>query len=149
MKKVLLYLIIVITAFMLVACKKDEIEQLEVTLKESSGDEINTCPFNEQYIRVDGYVDGAIYPNVTVINNLDELNKYYEENKEIHDLERRNEVYTDTTIGFLDACDKYDEKYFSGDKSLILIGLEEGSGSIRHEVTEVSKQARRMFTSGH
>ncbi len=45
-------------------------------------------------------------------------------------------VYSDTTIGFLDACDKYDDSYF--DKQvLVMVLLEEGSGSIKHKVNGV------------
>lgn len=45
-------------------------------------------------------------------------------------------MYSDTTIGFLDACDKYDEKYFEN-QILVMVLLEEGSGSVRHNVESV------------
>ena len=89
-----------------------------------------------QYIRTDGYHEDVVYPAVKVIRSVEELNAYYEANKELYDLERKEKVYADTTIGFLDACDKYDEAYFEK-RVLILVLLEEGSGSIRHEVTGV------------
>ena len=54
-------------------------------------------------------------------------------------MERNEVVYSDTTIGFLDACDKYDDAYFER-QNLVLIILEEGSGSIRHEITDVRKR---------
>ena len=41
-------------------------------------------------------------------------------------------------IGFLDACDKYDNAYFER-QNLVLIVLQEGSGSIRHEITDVRR----------
>lgn len=47
-------------------------------------------------------------------------------------------VYSDSTIGFLDACDKYDNAYFER-QNLVLIVLQEGSGSIRHEITDVRR----------
>ena len=47
-------------------------------------------------------------------------------------------VYSDSTIGFLDACDKYDNAYFKR-QNLVLIVLQEGSGSIRHEITDVRR----------
>lgn len=94
--------------------------------------------FGVQYVRTNGYHDGVRYPVVTVIHSMDELNAYYEANKENYSLERRTgTIYSDSTIGFLDACDKYDDEYFK-DRILLLVLLEEGSGSIRHSVDRVA-----------
>ncbi|MBQ8642805.1 MAG: hypothetical protein IJ480_11385 [Clostridia bacterium] len=90
-------------------------------------------PENVQYIRTDGYHEDAQYPAVTLIRSAEELEAYYEAVKDRYDLERKGTVYADTTIGFLDACDRYDEAYFTT-HDLLLVLLEEGSGSIRHEV---------------
>ena len=95
-----------------------------------------TVSFEAQYIRTDGYHESMEYPMVRVIHSVEELKAYYDSNKDIYNLERRDKVYADMTIGFLDACDKYNEFYFEK-QVLVLILLEEGSGSIRHEVTEV------------
>ena len=92
--------------------------------------------FEAQYIRTDGYSDERSYPYHTVISSRAELEAYFEAHKDIYDLERREAVYSDTTIGFLDACDKYDDAYFER-QNLVLIVLQEGSGSIRHEITDV------------
>ena len=92
--------------------------------------------YDAQYIRTNSYHEGTPYPSVKVIHSVEELNTYYEANKGLYDLERKEKVYSDTTIGFLDACDKYDAAYFE-EQILILVLLEEGSGSIRHEVTGV------------
>lgn len=96
-----------------------------------------SCGFNAQYIRTNGYHEGVEYPVVTVIRSTEELNAYYEANKELYSMGRRENPASDSTIGFLDACDKYDDAYFEN-QILVLILLEEGSGSIRHEVTDVS-----------
>lgn len=90
-------------------------------------------PETVQYIRTDGYHENVQYPVITLIRSAEELEKYYQANRGLYDLERKEKVYADTTIGFLDACDRYDEAYFAG-HDLLLILLEEGSGSIRHEV---------------
>lgn len=90
--------------------------------------------YGVQYIRTDGGLEGVEYPSVVIIRSLDELNNYYETNKETFDLDRKDTVYSDTTIGFLDACDKYNAEYFEKGY-LIFVLLEEGSGSVRHEVT--------------
>ncbi|MBR6506921.1 MAG: serpin family protein [Clostridia bacterium] len=92
--------------------------------------------FDAQYIRTDGYHDNVKYPKVTVITSKDELDEYYNANKDLYFLDHVDKVYSDTTIGFIDACEKYDNEYFE-DNILILVLLEEGSGSIRHEVKSV------------
>ena len=92
--------------------------------------------FDAQYIRTDGYSDDRSYPYHTVISSRTELKGYYEAYKDTYNLERREIVYSDSTIGFLDACDKYDDAYFER-QNLVLIVLQEGSGSIRHEITDV------------
>lgn len=92
--------------------------------------------FSAQYIRTNGYLEGGAFPRVVIIRSKAELTKYYENNRGRFDLERRETVYSDTSIGFLDACDKYDDSYFK-DHILVMVLLEEGSGSIRHEVTGV------------
>ena len=99
------------------------------------------CKFSAQYIRTDGYHDGVRYPVVTVIHSVDELNAYYEANKDKYSLERRTgTISSDSTIGFLNACDKYDEEYFES-KILLMVLLEEGSGSVRHKVERVANGA--------
>ncbi|MCL2004226.1 MAG: S-layer homology domain-containing protein [Oscillospiraceae bacterium] len=67
-----------------------------------------------QYIRTDGYTDGAVYPQVTVISSTDE----------------------NAAILFGDAAEHYTDEFFAG-KYLVLVLLEEGSGSIRHRVDAV------------
>ncbi len=104
---------------------------------DTSGDVKKTfIDFQTQYIRTDGYRDGVDYPIVKIIRSLDELNSYYNENKEKYSLERREDPASDSTIGFLDACDKYNAEYFE-DQILVMVLLEEGSGSIRHNVDNV------------
>lgn len=107
--------------------------------KESSSHEMSdpeAYAFEAQYIRTNGYSEGRSYPFHVIIDSREELEAYYEENKEVFDLERKETVYSDTTIGFLDACDKYDDTYFER-QNLVLIVLEEGSGSVRHKITDV------------
>ncbi len=94
--------------------------------------------FDAQYIRTDGYSAERVYPYHTVISSRAELEAYYEAYKDIYNLERRENVYADSTIGFLDACDKYDDAYFER-QNLVLIVLQEGSGSVRHEITDVRR----------
>lgn len=101
----------------------------------AGGVEVEWCA---QYIRTNGHQDGAKFPEVVIIKSAKELNDYYNANKDIFDLERKDKVYSDTTIGFLDACDQYDEAFFEKNH-LIFVLLEEGSGSVRHEVRGVEQ----------
>ena len=99
--------------------------------------------FEAQYIRTDGGADSTRYPQTVVINSRKELEDYYESNRDIYDLERRDMVSLDSTIGFLDACDRYDDAYFER-QQLVIILQEEPSGSNRHRITDV----RRDFKNG-
>ncbi len=96
--------------------------------------------FEVQYIRTNGEHNGIEH---FVIRSADELHAYYEQNKDKHNLERKENLLSDETIGFLDACDDYDEKFFE-ENALILVLLEEGSGSIRHKVSGVSVSKPEM-----
>lgn len=95
-------------------------------------------PFSAHYIRTDGNLTDV--PTVSLITSAQQLQEYYTAHKDSVDLQRKENAYADTTIGFLDACDKYDEKFFLTDK-LLVVTLEEGSGSIRHEVRSVAQNA--------
>ncbi|MBE6891729.1 MAG: hypothetical protein E7481_06860 [Ruminococcaceae bacterium] len=82
------------------------------------------------------YENKTHYPYAVVISSKEELDSYYETNKNAYYLERVEKVYSDTTIGFLDEADKYDESFFE-ENSLIFVVTENGSGSIRHSVKKV------------
>ena len=101
-----------------------------------TGTEVAWCA---QYVRTNGgYEAQVLYPCVRIIHSLQELNDYYNTWHEVFDLERKDQVYADTTIGFLDVCDQYDEAFFE-ENYLIFVLLEEGSGSVRHEVRSVEQ----------
>ena len=90
-----------------------------------------------QYIRTDyfGY-DPRPFPYAVVIGSTEDLNAYYTENKAYFHMELRETVYSDTTIGFPDAGDRYYAAFFREHKLLFLV-LEEGSGSVRHEILDL------------
>lgn len=152
MKKWLIPITLVICILALVSCKPEDAGKnndtpvkvyTDVGLSDRAPqtDDIKECEFSVQYIRTDGYHDGVRYPVVTVIHSVNELNAYYEANKDKYSLERRaGAISSDSTVGFLDACDKYDEEYFES-KILLIVLLEEGSGSVRHKVERVANEA--------
>lgn len=79
-----------------------------------------------QYVRTDGYNSDVKYPVSVVIKSKSDLLNYYEENKDRYNLE-----------SFLDVANQYDDSFFN-EYTLILVLLEEGSGSIKHKVTKVA-----------
>ncbi len=91
--------------------------------------------FEAQYIRTE-WNDEDDYPITKVIRSVDELNNYINRNKDKYYLERRENPSSDSTIGFLDAADKYNEDYFK-ERILIMVLVGEGSGSNRHKVNYV------------
>ncbi len=128
MKKVIALVLAVVCVLGLCACNSNNFP--------NQGVPPEAYAFEAQYIRTNGYSEDRSYPYHVVIDSKEELEAYYEANKELFDLERKEAVYSDSTIGFLDACDKYDDTYFER-QNLVLIILEEGSGSIRHKITDV------------
>lgn len=93
--------------------------------------------FEAQYVSTKiRKIDERKYPVITVIHSKEELNSYYEANKGLYNLERRDKVYEDDTMGFLNACDRYDEEYFKA-QELVLVLLYEVSSSTKHEVTDL------------
>lgn len=101
--------------------------------------------FKAQYIRTDGYQDGRDYPAAAVISSRAELDAYYEANKDLYDLSHRETIAADSTAGFIDAMAKYDEDWFASHQ-LVIVLLEEGSGSIRHEVANVASGEKPEIT---
>lgn len=109
-------------------------------------DSVVNCDYTAQYIRTDGYHDGTKYPIVTVIRSVDELNAYYEQYKDLYNMGTNPYPASDSTIGFADAMQKYDESYFAK-QVLILILLEEGSGSVRHDVSKAGFSGNQFVVS--
>lgn len=101
--------------------------------------------FDCQYIRTNGYLDGAVFPQCIIIRSTEELVGYYEANKNQFDLERHETVYSDTTIGWLDAADQYTDEWFK-EHDLVFILLESGSGSTRYQVDKVIMNADGSYT---
>ena len=92
--------------------------------------------FTPQYIRTDGHRENAEYPVVKVIRSVPELEAYYEANKTLYSLGHRETPVSDQTAGFLDVCERYDAAYFEN-QILVMVLLEERSGSVRHHVDSV------------
>lgn len=92
--------------------------------------------FNAQYIRTNAIDYDENNEKTIWISNDEELDAYYEQNKDKYYLGSVEKPLADQTIGFIDAIKNYDDAFFK-DHDLIIVVLEEASGSNRHEVTSV------------
>lgn len=95
-------------------------------------DTMTDYAFEARYIRTDGYHENIFYPRLQMIRSADQLQTYCRENGSLYQFEQG----TDGTESFLEACERYDEAYFEN-QCLILVLLQEGSGSTRHKVDRV------------
>ncbi|MBQ1521009.1 MAG: hypothetical protein IIZ56_05980 [Clostridia bacterium] len=91
--------------------------------------------FEAQYVRTDGYHENVGYPVVTVVSSKAALDAYFEENRGLYELSRGEQA--GSASGFAGAIKKYDDDWFASHQ-LVIVLLEESSGSIRHEVESVT-----------
>lgn len=83
-------------------------------------------PFHAKVFRTDGGTEREALPAVYLIDTLEELNRYCGENRETYGLS-----------DFAEAIREYREAWFSAHQILLVV-LREGSGAIRHLVTQVT-----------
>lgn len=107
----------------------------ETTGQEHSG----SVPYKVQYIRTDHYDASATYPMVFFIQSREQLDDYFEHFGHRYWMEQ-NGPDLDEYVGFFDTRDRYDDTFFEKNE-LIMVLLEEGSGSIRHKLTDVVQSA--------
>lgn len=77
------------------------------------------------YIRTDGYQEDAKYPKGTLICSREELQKYYQENRENYSMKG----------SFKKTIDSFEDSYFEKNQLAVLL-LETGSGSNRYRVVK-------------
>lgn len=97
-----------------------------------------------QYIRTN-YVR-EMNGQTLVIESREELDQYFNANKEKYNLGHKEKVYSDTTIGFEDAIVEYDEEWFK-DHNIVLILLTANSGSIRYKANNINIEDGTMTVS--
>ncbi len=122
-----------------ISCPPETDEKIESAAVEK----FEPVKFAAQYIRTGWTPEDQTDPDSAVIRSKKELDYYYESNREKYNLERREDPASDSTIGFLDACDRYNENYFE-DHILLMVTTEEGSGSIRHKVEKVLSSKEKL-----
>lgn len=137
MKKIIIFAVL-LSIILLTACDKavdsdgSDIDEESSYFLQSDGSKI---PLDVQYIRTT-WLTEIDYPIITVVSSKNALEQYYEKNKMLI-LDGYNNVMLPDQ-NFLDAIEKYTDDYFINDYLLIVL-LQENSGSIRHEVERVDQ----------
>ncbi len=103
---------------------------------------IESVPFKAQCIRTGGYYEDT-FPKTQWITSEDELWQYIRDNNDKYQLDLSG-IRTE----FMTAIMGYDEAFFA-EKNLIFVVVEEGSGSIRHEVEDVKLLPSAMDRVSH
>ena len=75
-------------------------------------------------------------PIVEVFHSVDELNAYYEKNKEIYRLQKNEVLLLDRTLSFDEACSKYDEAYFEHQILVLMIWRETRGDQVEHNIVQ-------------
>ena len=133
MKKVFAIILAAFLLFSLAGCRTENepVETQNIFEQTYFG-----VPFKAQYVRTDAFTDAGAYPAVRSIFDRQELESYYRAQCFHFDLERREHENDGGSPGFLDVCDSYDDDFFT-DNYLIMLVLQESSGSNSHEVLQV------------
>lgn len=134
MKKILTILLIIST-LLFVSCYQQKHPIAEEPQKDEPKTEVEIS--GVQYIRTNGVNDIFEYPRLIRISSRKSLDYYLSSFNGIYSLGKREKLYSDSTIGFADAIEKYDSEYFES-YDLYLAVIEEGSGSIRHLVEDAA-----------
>lgn len=93
---------------------------------------MHTVGCKAQYVRTDGDYDGQKFPSAKIIRSVSELKAYYASCKD-----GMFEAGYESLGEYLGDGSKYDDDYFK-DRILVIVLLEEGSGSISHEVPSIA-----------
>jgi len=138
MKKITAFLLAVLCILPLAACNRTDDNNGDHRIGEDSVktyndtewlnedpyiSDLDTKDFDVQYIRAGIKSENYIYPAARIFRTEEELKTYLK-------------TETHMSENLLNACEKYDDEYFEN-RMLVAVLLEEGSGSIRHEVERI------------
>lgn len=99
-----------------------------------TGQEVKSIPFVAQYVRTDHYAETVEFPRSRIVCSREELIAFY--NEFLNAGDAASSFAPAAATGIPTEFEKYDEDFFL-DHSLIVVQLEEGSGTNRHQVTAV------------
>ena len=94
--------------------------------------------WSARFIRTYGYCNDENYPSAVVIKSQNELNDYCKNNTDVLCIENKGYASDDLGVSLSDAFAQYDAAFFE-ENYLIFILLEEGSGSVTHEIRSVTR----------
>lgn len=152
MKRILAFILSVVIVSAFAGCENSvpisEEQNMEIQsefpvgdCQPDSKDIFQHIPYTVQYIRTDGDIqEWTAFPKIGIIRSLNELKNYYENKKDTYYLEG-SEYHT----GFLDACEEYDEAFFE-ENFLVYVILQEGSGSVSHEIYDIGQTAEKKLS---
>ncbi len=126
MKKCIAFIVILLQLLMLFSCNKEDFEHVD------PGAAQRGYGYAVQYIRTDGGYEHEEESVLHIIRSKSELDAYYENKKDIYQLDHAEDV------SFVEACKKYDMKYFE-QQILLMVIAEEPSGSNRHRVQNITE----------
>ena len=92
---------------------KEKLKGKGINIGEVQGEDI---PFESRGVRTGSYTMGKVFPTIGMYRTVEDLR----------------------AIDTIDFGEKYNEEFFKT-KALIVIEVQEGSGSVRHEVSKVVK----------
>lgn len=148
MKRAFLIIVFLMAIILMAACNgkesetevRDNQEKQEVVILQSPDISV-VAESNTQYIRLNFYRDEPPLP--VAVSSLEELYDFFQVNKKKINLWHHDDLYFDT-IGFINAVEKYDEKFFEHN-ALVFVFKLQGSGSVRHHVSSVKVEEGVLY----
>ena len=105
-----------------------------VSLDDTSAPAPDAYNFKDHYIRIQSVINGET-PQKYMFETASDFRSFLEKNDEMVTQSK----YHSSAMSLEDAQKKYDDKWFEN-HDLIIVLLQEGSGSIRHSVTGIDTQ---------
>ena len=128
MKKSVIFVFFLLQLLMLLSCERNDFLPIDPGSVNYS--------YAVQYIRADGGYEHDQDSVIHVVRSKKELDNYYDAMRDIYQLD-----YAEN-MSFVEACEKYDADYFKN-QILLMVILEEPSGSNRHKVQKISESDGR------
>ena len=146
MKKIVLGLAFLVILGVFAACENPSGSSDKITDGIITPVNPGSIAFSYQIVHTQQYIQGTWigsfnYPVVTIISSRAELKQYCNDYEDMYDFSRHQ--YSPT--GFTDAIGRYSDAFFA-DNFLVLVLLEETSGSNRHRLERIEENGNIVIT---